>query len=111
MAAQDNFEAAKLRALKRCTVELCRDMNPDAMKVELYAKKMLTSDEVERIGLPIMTTKDKNLFILQKIPSKGVRAFDYFIDALKSTSEENPSHTELMELLLRQVHTAEVSSP
>lgn len=99
-----SHDQRKMQALRNCTVELVRDMNPEAMKIELYARKMLTSDELERIGLPIMTHKDKNLFILQVIPTKGTRAFDYFIDALEATSGENPVHDTLLKELLHQVH-------
>ena len=81
-----------------------RDMDPEAMKGALFAKQMLTPDEVDRLGLPTMTRRDKNLFILQKIPSKGMRAFEYFIDCLQNTSEENPVHVELVEQLVRELH-------
>lgn len=96
------MDPQKRRTLQKCTVELVRDMNPEAMKGALFAKQMLTPDEVDRLGLPTMTRRDKNLFILQKIPSKGMRAFEYFIDCLQNTSEENPVHVELVEQLLRE---------
>ena len=102
---ENRHEEDKLRALRKCTVELCSKMNPDAMKVALYAKQMLTSDDVDRLGLPIMTKKDKIMFILTKIPSKGLRAFDYFIEALESTSDENPAHNELVDQLLNELHS------
>ena len=74
------METKKRQVLQRCTVELVRDMDPDAMKGALFARQMLTPDEVERLSLLVMTRRDKNLFILQKMLSKGT--FDYFIDCL-----------------------------
>lgn len=91
------------RALQKCTVELVNDMNPKALRVALYAKKMLTPDEVERLQLPVMTSRDQNMFILQKVPTKGSRAFDLFVDCLQETSEENPIHEELAEQLVKEL--------
>ena len=87
-------------------MELGRDMNPDDMKAVLYAKGVLTTDEMDRLELPTMTTKDKNIFILLKIPSKGLDAFGIFIDALQATSKENPAHQELIDLLLAAVNNS-----
>ena len=78
-------------------------MNPDDMRVALFAKQMLTSDEVEQLSMPGMTRRDKNMFILLKIPSKGVRAFDFFVDCLQKTAEENPRHHELVGQLLSKL--------
>lgn len=85
-------------------MELSRDMNPEDVKGVLFAKGMLTRNEMDRLGLPVMTRKEKNTFILMKIPSKGVGAFDYFMDALQATSEENPVHNELVDLLLKELN-------
>lgn len=104
-STNSGYEQLKLEALRKCAVEIVKNMNPDAVKGTLYANRMLTDDELERLGLPVMTTRDKNFFILQKLPSKGLRAFDYFIEALRSTAEENPAHNELAELLLSKVLT------
>lgn len=104
--AASGDEEKKRRALKKCTVELCRDMNPEDLKRALFAKNLLTSNELERLSLPIMTTKEKNLFILMKIPSKGPGAFDSFVEALQATSEENPSHDELVHLLRYALNTS-----
>jgi len=98
------METKKRQVLQRCTVELVRDMDPDAMKGALFARQMLTPDEVERLSLPVMTRRDKNLFILQKMPSKGTKAFDYFIDCLQETSEDNPVHMELIEQLMKELN-------
>ncbi len=97
------MEPRKRRALERLTVELCRDMNPDDMKRSLFAKQLLTPDEVEQIDLPIRTRRDKNMFILLKIPTKGMRAFDIFVDCLKDTSLENPVHEDLVHQLLQEL--------
>ncbi len=93
-------ERKKLKALRECTVELCRDMNTDDLTAALYAKGMLTTNEVQKLGLPIMTNREKNLFIVTKLPSKGPNAFEYFVDALQTTSRENPVHSELIDRLL-----------
>ena len=95
---------SKMRVLKKFTVELTRDMNPDHMKLSLFAKQLLTTDEMERINLPTMTTRDKNMFILMKLPSKGRQAFDLFMDCLKETSEENRSHSELVSQIMLEVN-------
>ena len=106
MARRNESYRKEMAGLKRCTVELGRDMNPDDMKAVLYAKGVLTTDEMDRLELPTMTTKDKNIFILLKIPSKGLDAFGIFIDALQATSKENPVHQELIDLLLAAVNNS-----
>ena len=94
---------AKMKILKKFTVELTRDMNPDSMKGPLYSCQLLTADEVERLSLPTMTHRDKNMFILMKLPSKGRQAFDLFADCLKQTAEENPAHLELVKQIMSEV--------
>ena len=101
------MDPRKRRALQRLTVELSSDMNPDDMRRALYAKQMLTRDEVEQLSLPGMTTRDKNMFLLLKIPSKGIRAFDYFVDCLQETAGDNPNHHDLVEQLLRKLRELE----
>lgn len=95
---------SKQKILQKFTVELSRHMNPDDMKRSLFAKQMLTPDELERLGLPNMTTRDKNMFILTKVPGKGRQAFELFVDSLKETSEENPAHLELVELITDELN-------
>lgn len=75
-------------------------MNPDLLRPVLYGKKLLTSDEAERLSLPGQTTRDKNMFILQQIPTKGSRAFELFLEALQETIEEEPVHSELLDAIL-----------
>ena len=93
-----------MRALRECAVELCRDMNTDDLTAALYAKGLLTTDEVEMLGLPIKTNREKNLYIVTKLPSKGPKAFKIFVEALKSTSVENPVHCDLVELILQSLN-------
>ena len=78
-------------------------MNPDDMKGALYSCQLLTADELERVGLPTMTHRDKNMFILMKLPSKGRQAFDLFVDCLKDTAEDNPAHLELVKQIMSAV--------
>ena len=99
-------ERRKQRALRECTVELCRDMNTEDLTEALYAKGVLTTNEVERIRLPVTTTREKNLFILTKLPSKGPKAFDYFVDALQATSRDNPAHSELVDRLMQALNNS-----
>ena len=99
-------EKRKLKVIRKCFVELVRNMNPIDVKDHLYAKRMLTSDELDRLGLPIMTTRDKNTLILMKLESNGSGAFDAFVDTLQATSEENPAHAELVELLVSEANNA-----
>lgn len=102
-SSQTDSTAKRLKILQRHTVELSRDMNPDDMKRSLFEKEMLTLNELQRLGLPTMTTLDKNMFILAKIPSKGRQAFDLFVQCLIETSEENPVHKELVTKILTEV--------
>ena len=97
-------EAKKMRAVRACTVELCRDMNTGDLTAALYAKGLLTTDEVEMLGLPIKTNREKNLYIVTKLPSKGSKAFEMFVECLKSTSEENPVHNDLVQLILQSLN-------
>ena len=94
------MERLKRRALQQCTVELVKKMNPDTLRPYLAGKRLLTRDEQERLGLPTMITADKNLFILQTLPSKGRDSFDLFVDCLQDTAEEVPAHLELVHQLL-----------
>lgn len=98
----------KCDALKKCAVELSSKMNPEDMKMALYSRKMLTQSEMEELGIP-QSTKNKNLFILLKIPRKGLDAFDHFMDALQETSAENPAHKELVDLLLLTFNNSNTS--
>lgn len=59
------MEAQKKRAIQRLTVKLTDNINPGVLGPYLYQRQLLTRDEFERLSLPIMTTMDKNLFILQ----------------------------------------------
>lgn len=86
-------------AMCKFTVELCKQMNPEDLRPTLFAKKMLTSDENERLGV-MSTTREKNLYILQLVPCKGSRAFELFIASLQETSDENPAHAELVSMLM-----------
>ena len=101
------MDTNKRLALQRLTVELSRDMNPNDMQTALHAKQMLTRDEMERLSLPVMTTREKNMFILSKVPSKGRRAFDLFVDCLQETAESNPVHKELIDQLVRKLRELE----
>ena len=103
------MDEKKKRALQRLHVKLVSDMNPEEMKDRLYEKTLLTRDEYERIGLPNKTTKDKNIFILQLIPTKGKDAFDLFVDCLQATSAENPAHRELYVSLIQKLEELHVS--
>ena len=59
------MDALKRRAIQRLTVKLTDNINPGALGPYLYQRQLLTRDEFERLSLPVMTTQDKNLFILQ----------------------------------------------
>ena len=68
-------------------------MIPEAMKGALFAKQMLTPDEVDRLNWP--TNHDEKRQESLHPPEdtlKGMRAFEYFIDCLQNTSEEK-SHS------------------
>ena len=91
------MDPLKRRALQQLTVELVNNMNPDQLRPHLFQKCLLTRDEQERVSLPVMTTMDKNMFILQRIPSKGSDAFDLFVECLQETVEAVPAHQQLVE--------------
>ena len=94
------MEAGKSRLLQKHTVELVKFMNPDLLRPVLFEKRLLTRDETEQLALPGKTTRDKNMLILQHIPTKGTKAFDFFLEALQETSQEQPSHTQLLDAIL-----------
>jgi len=100
----DMDNEAKLRVLRRFTVDLCKNMNPDDLKVAMFAKNLLTADDLERNSLPNKTTRDKNMFILMKLPSTGRDGFDLFMECLKETGEENPAHLELLTKIMAEVN-------
>ena len=93
------MNSAHRQSLRAATVELVRDMDPNSLKHVMYARNLLNSDELERIDLPLMTTKDKNLFILKVLPTKGSQAFGLFLGCLEETGRENPVHLELKQKL------------
>lgn len=102
---RDGGRKKKLAALRKCTVELSESMNAEDMTTTLYANNMLTKDEVDELRIP-QSTRNRNLYILLKVPSKGLRAFDYFVDALQATSWDNPSHKELVDLLMKTLNNS-----
>ena len=104
------MDRLKKLALQKCTVELVRDLNPDLIRGSLFSRHMLTRDEMERLGLPVMTTRDKNHLILQVLPTKGRNAFDLFVESLQDTSRENPTHQDLADTLVAKLHELEDSS-
>ena len=61
------MDSLKREALRMQTVSLTDNMNPGLLGPYLYSKKLLTNDEFERLQLPTMTTRDRNLFILQVV--------------------------------------------
>ena len=61
------MDSLKREALRMQTVSLTDNMNPGLLGPYLYSKKLLTHDEFERLQLPTMTTRDRNLFILQVV--------------------------------------------
>ena len=87
------------KSLQAATVELVNNMDPNTMKCVMFSKELLNLDELERIDLPSMTTRDKNLFILKVLFTKGSRAFALFLRCLEETSRENPAHLELKKKL------------
>ena len=89
-------------ALQKLTVELCKQMNPDDMRPSLLAKKMLTYDQNERLGA-MSSMREKSMFILQLVPTKGSKAFELFVESLQETSDENPTHASLAAMLLDSV--------
>lgn len=95
--------SSKMKVLKQLTVELTDYMNPEDMKRSLFARQLLTADEMERVSLAHMTTRDKNMFILTKLPSKGRQAFDLFMECLRETGDDNPSHRDLVSQILDKV--------
>ena len=91
-------------ALQKCTVELCKMMNPDDLRPSLLARKMLTFDQSERLST-MATTREKTMFILQLVPTKGSKAFELFVESLQETSDENPTHASLAAMLLDSIPT------
>ena len=91
------MEPGKSRLLQKHTVDLVKSMNPDLLRPVLFQKHLLTRDESEQLALPGKTTQDKNMFILQQIPTKGTKAFDLFLESLQETADEHPPHAELLD--------------
>lgn len=110
------------RALRELTVELSDNINPNVLAPHLFQRNLLTRDEFERLSLQTMTTQDKNLFILQvcaracavrtrvyiilllplqKLPTKGRQAFEFFVECLLQTKEE--PHVELAQDLTQKL--------
>lgn len=98
-SASFEMNSAQRTSLRAATVQLVNNMDPNALKHVMYAKNLLNLDEFERIDLPTMTTKDKNMFIIRVLPTKGARAFALFLNCLEETGRENPAHLELRQLL------------
>ena len=93
------MNSAQRQSLRAATVELVNSMDPNTLKHVMFARNLLNADELERIDLPIMTIRDKNLFILKVLPTKGSQAFGLFLGCLEETSRENPAHLELKQKL------------
>lgn len=93
------MNSAQRTSLRVATVELVNNMDPNSLKHTMFSKNLLNFDELERIDLPNMTTKDKNLFILRVLPTKGSQAFALFLSCLEETGRDNPAHLELKQKL------------
>ena len=85
-------------ALQKAHVDLIKGMNPTALKDLLYTRKLLTTEEYEKLDLQ-PTNADKNRYIILLLPRKGSGAFRNFVACLQETSGENYAHTELVDML------------
>ena len=54
--------------------------------------------------IPILLNGYFVLCLLQRIPSKGPKAFDLFVDSLKDSGDEESVHSELAKLLTQQLN-------
>ena len=120
------------QVLQEMMISLCNKMNPEDMKVALHAQGILTYNELKQLCLPTYTSNEmkqsllpgmvgnwvkqirkkrgdiaspwkKNQFIVMALFRKEKTAFDVFVSCLQDTSEDNPSHRELLEELSRKL--------
>ena len=105
------MEPGKARLLQKHTVDLVKNMNPDLLRPVLFEKRLLTRDESEQLALPGKTTQDKNMFILQQIPTKGTKAFDLFLESLQETAAEHPTHAELLDDIMSDSEYFKLTRP
>lgn len=77
---------------------LMSTFNVEDLLPTLYAKRLLTLDECERLTNPAMpmTRQDKVSFIISLLEAKGPTAYLLFVKCLEETCE-NPSHEELLQ--------------
>ena len=97
------MRAEERSALQTAHVDLIRDMNPAALRDLLFAKRLLTTDECERLD-SMSITSDKNRYIARLLPRKGANAFREFIACLRETGEENGAHIDLANDLESHLH-------
>ena len=68
-------------------------MDSDTLALHLYAKDLLTKDDWDRVHLPTKTSRDKAIFLHDKILDRGKEGFDILMNCLEETIED-PGHKE-----------------
>ena len=70
--------------------ELIELTEPDSLIIDLYAKKLLTKDEWQKLRLPSKIKREKTGDLLVDIlPQKGSAAFDALVQSLRQTEQEH----------------------
>ena len=64
----------------------------------IFAKNLITADDLERVQLPTMTSSDKVNFLYLKLLHLGKEGFETFMNCLKDANE-HPEHDELYDKL------------
>ena len=87
--------------LHQCYEQLIQYMDINELLPFLIREQLVTTHESEVLTNPYETRKEKNLYLLSKLPTKGENAFELFLKCLEE-SNEHLGHAELV-VLLKQI--------
>ena len=91
--------------LHQCYEQLIQYMDTNELLPFLIREQLVTTDESEVLTNPYKTRKEKNLYLLSKLPTKGENAFELFLKCLEE-SNEHSGHAKLVILLKRTASTS-----
>lgn len=84
-------------------------MSQSEMRQHLYQHKILKDEEYEKLlSLPSATANESLFFMIKK---KGKRAFYDFLQILKDTGNECPSHVEIYDTLTSDLKDRNIPYP
>ena len=96
-------ESLKLKEAIQKHYPAMMDISPEALAPLMYSKKLLTSEEEQKLRDTRKTRSERVLLLLHLLDTKGPLAHGMFVECLKGESS-HPTHNELYAVLTSSCH-------